>query len=68
MKPGIGAPAADEVASRVFARVVDALRRPLTERESKAIALACSMVAMAGATESASLEEYTVQRAIELGR
>ena len=68
MKPGMGASAADEVASRVFARVVDGLRRPLTERESKALALACSMVAMAGPTELASLEEYTAQRAIELGQ
>lgn len=58
----------EAIASRVFARVVEGLARPLTERESQALATACGLLALADPTEAASLEEYTVGRAIELAR
>lgn len=66
MKRKNGDAVVEEIASRVFARVVEGLARPLTERETKALALACGLVALAAPTELASVEEYTVQRAIEL--
>lgn len=57
---------ADAAMRRVFARVVTGLGRPLTDLESEALAIACGLLALACPTESASLEEYTVHRALEL--
>ena len=54
--------------SRVFARVVAGLGRPLTDREQKSLATACDLVFMGGPIEQASLEEYAVKRALELAR
>ena len=60
--------ALDALKSRIFARVVSGLRRPLTDREQKALSTACDLVAMGGPTEQASLEEYAVKRALELAQ
>lgn len=58
----------DALKSRIFARVVSGLGRPLTAREQRALEAACGLVFLGGPTERASLEEYAVQRALELAK
>jgi hypothetical protein len=60
--------AVDQIMRRVFARVVEELRRPLTDCESSTLATACGLVGLAGPAEAASLEAYTVRRALELAQ